>query len=782
LSQPRPPDDPPPTAAELDAATLAAIIRSSDDAIVTKTLEGVVMSWNPAAERMFGYGAREMVGRPVTAIFPPERFAEEDDFQRRIKAGGRIDHYDTVRVRKDGARIDVSVTLSPIVAANGQLLGISKIARDITVQKAAQAQIRAHERLLQITLTSIGDAVVTTDGGGRVTFVNPVAEVLTGWPTAEALGRDFRDVMRLVNEQTGRPAENPVERVLRDGVVVGLANHTVLVARDGTSRPIDDSGAPIHDEDGRLFGTVIVFHDISQRRLGEHGLQRLASIVDSSDDAIIGKTLAGVVTSWNAGAERMFGYPAAEMLGRSITVLFPPERLAEEEMFLAAIGRGERLSHYQTVRLRKDGQPLDVSVTLSPLRDEHGRVVGASKIVRDVTEHARLIARERESRRQAEEANRLKDEFLSTLSHELRTPLNSIFGWVRLMQAGVVEPERREHALEIIERNCRAQMALISDLLDMSRVVAGRVRLDLRPVDLADVAYAVLDGMRPTAAARTVALELDAEAGVPPVSADIERLHQVVWNLVSNAVKFTEPGGRVDVRVRGSGATVTLTVTDTGIGIDPEVLPHVFERFRQADSSTTRRHGGLGIGLAIVRQLVDLHGGRVAASSPGVGHGATFTVTLPVATSGTADAERAADSRAGTEASTTPLAGARIVVVDDDDDTQDFIGTVLRTAGARVTTAGTVADALRLVTAERPTVVVTDLGMPGQDGFDLFRRLRALQDRQLAATPIVAVTAYAGDPDEERVRRVGFDAYFAKPVEPRDLVRVVARLLTSTGA
>ena len=781
MSQPRPPDDPPPAAAELDAPTLAAIIRSSDDAIVTKTLEGVVMSWNPAAERMFGYGAREMVGRPVTVIFPPERLAEEDDFQRRIKAGGRIDHYETVRVRKDGARIDVSVTLSPIVAASGQLVGISKIARDITAQKAAQAQIRGHERLLQITLASIGDAVVTTDGSGRVTFMNPVAEALTGWPTGEAVGRDFRDVMRLVNEQTGRPAENPVERVLREGVVVGLANHTVLIARDGTSRPIDDSGAPIHD-DGRLFGTVIVFHDISQRRLGEQGLQRLAAIVDSSDDAIISKTLAGVVTSWNGGAERMFGYPAAEMIGRSITVLVPPDRLAEEAMMLAAIGRGERVSHYGTVRLRKDGRPLDVSVTLSPLRDEHGQVVGASKIVRDITEQARLIERERETRRQAEEANRLKDEFLSTLSHELRTPLNSIFGWVRLMQAGVVEPERRERALEIIERNCRAQMALISDLLDMSRVVAGRVRLDVRPVDLAEVTRAVLDGMRPTAVARTIALDLDAEAGLPPVSADIERLHQVVWNLVSNAVKFTEPGGRVDVRVRRRGATLTLTVTDTGIGIDPEVLPHVFERFRQADSSTTRRHGGLGIGLAIVRQLVDLHGGSVAASSEGVGRGASFTVTLPVATSGTAETERAADSGAALEASPTRLAGARILVVDDDADTQDFIGTVLRTAGARVTTTGTVADALRLVAAERPTVVVTDLGMPGQDGFDLFRRLRAVKDRRLAATPIVAVTAYAGDPDEERVRRVGFDAYLAKPVEPSDLVRVVARLRASTGA
>jgi PAS domain S-box-containing protein len=631
LSLGRSPDDVAPPGPGLDPSTLAAIIRSSNDAIVTKTLDGIVTSWNPAAERIFGYTPAEIIGRPITVLFPPDRLSEEDEFQRLLRAGRRIDHFETVRVRKNGGVIDVSVTLSPITTADGRIVGISKIARDITGQKAAEARVRARERLLHITLASIGDAVVTTDERGRITFLNAVAERLTAWPAAEAIGRDFRDVMRLENERTGRPAESPVERVLREGLVVGLANHTILVARNGTRLPIDDRAAPIQDDEGRLFGTVMVFHDITERRLGQQSLQRLAALVESSDDAIVSKTLAGVVTSWNAAAERMFGYGAAEMIGRPITVLFPPDRLAEEEMFLALIGRGERVSHYETVRVRKDGQPISVSVTLSPIRDEHGLVVGASKIARDITEQARLREREHEARRQAEETNRLKDEFLSTLSHELRTPLNSIFGWVRLMQAGAVELGRQAHALNVIERNCRAQMALISDLLDMSRAAAGQVRLELRAVDLADVARAVLDGIRPTASAKTITLDLAADPDHPRVRGDIERLHQIVWNLVNNAVKFTDPGGRVEVRVHRRDASVVLTVTDTGIGIAPDVVPHVFERFRQADSTSTRRHGGLGLGLTIVRELVRLHGGEVRAESGGPGRGATFVVELPLA-------------------------------------------------------------------------------------------------------------------------------------------------------
>ncbi|HEY2991326.1 MAG TPA: PAS domain S-box protein [Methylomirabilota bacterium] len=760
---------------DLDAATLAAIIESSGDAIVTKTLDGIVTSWNPAAEQIFGYPAREMVGRSITTLFPPDRLGEETEFQRRMLAGQRVDHFETVRVTKDGALIDVSVNLSPIRAADGRILGISKIARDISARKAAEARLRAHERLLHITLASIGDAVVTTDTPGRVTFLNPVAERLTGWPLAEGMGREVLEVMRLVNERTGRPAENPVVRVLREGIVVGLANHTAIIARDGTRRPIEDSGAPIVDEHGRLFGAVLVFHDITARRAIERDLQRLASIVASSDDAIVGKTTEGIITSWNAGAERIFGYPAAEVVGRPITVLLPPDRAAEEIMFLEAIARGEQISHFETVRIRKDGRRISVSVTLSPIRDEDGAVVGISKIARDITEGVELRAREGEAYRQAAEANRVKDEFLATLSHELRTPLGSIFGWIRMLQAGHLDGDRTRHALTVMERNCRAQMALISDLLDMSRVVTGRIRLDLRSVDLAEVVRTALDGARPTALAKSIEIAFQPAAGVPRVAADPERMQQVVWNLLSNAVKFTDTGGRVEVGVERADAGARLWVTDTGIGIAPDLLPHIFDAFRQADSSATRTHGGLGLGLAIVRQLVELHGGTVAATSDGPGHGTTFTVTLPSAVAHLAQVS--ARPPAPTEVGGQPLAGARIVVVDDDPDSRDLVATVFRGAGAAVAAAESVPEAMRFIVEQRPALVVTDLGMPAHGGIELIALVRALRDPTLAATPMVALTAYAGSPDEERVRNAGFDVFLTKPVEPAELISAAARAL-----
>ena len=760
---------------DLDAATLAAIIESSGDAIVTKTLDGIVTSWNPAAEQIFGYPAREMVGRSITTIFPPDRLSEEAEFQRRIMAGQRVEHFETLRVTKHGAVIDVSVNLSPIRATDGRILGISKIARDISAQKAAEARLRAHERLLHITLASIGDAVVTTDTSGRVTFLNPVAERLTGWPLAEAMGRELLEVMHLVNERTGRAAENPAARVLREGTVVGLANHTAIIARDGTRRPIEDSGAPITDEHGRLFGAVMVFHDITERRAVERDLQRLASIVASSDDAIVGKTVEGIITSWNAGAERIFGYPAAEVIGRPITLLFPADRAAEEAMFLEAIARGEQIAHFETIRIRKDGRRISVSVTLSPIRDEDGAVVGVSKIARDITEEVELRAREGAAYRQAAEANRVKDEFLATLSHELRTPLGSIFGWIRMLQAGHLDADRTRHALTVMERNCRAQMALISDLLDMSRVVTGRIRLDLRSVDLAEVVRTALDGARPTALAKSIEIVFQPSADVPRVAADPERMQQVVWNLVSNAVKFTDTGGRVEVRVERANGGARLRVTDTGIGIAPDLLPHIFDAFRQADSSATRSHGGLGLGLAIVRQLVELHGGAVAATSEGLGRGTTFTVTLPSAVAPLAPVS--ARPPAGAAVGGRPLAGARIVVVDDDADSRDLVATVFRGAGASVAAAGSVPEAMRVIADQRPVLVVTDLGMPAHGGIELIGLVRALRDPALAATPMVALTAYAGSPDEERARNAGFDVFLTKPVEPAELIGTAVRAL-----
>jgi PAS domain S-box-containing protein len=373
----------------------------------------------------------------------------------------------------------------------------------------------------------------------------------------------------------------------------------------------------------------------SRRRLVEADARgrlasRLAAIVESSDDAIIGKDLTGTVTSWNSSAERIFGYSAAEMIGRSIRLIIPPDRQGEEDHVLGSIRRGDSVAHFETVRLRKGGATVPISLTVSPIRDDAGIVVGASKIARDITE--RQLAEEELSRARldAEQANRLKDEFLATLSHELRTPLNAVLGYARMLRAGSIEPERQPRALEILERNATSLAKIVEDVLDVSRIITGKTHLDVQSLDLISVIDQAVGTVRPAAEAKGVHMQAVVDRQVPPVSGDPSRLQQVFWNLLANAVKFTPGGGRVQIQLASADdAHVEVVVSDTGVGIAPEFLPHVFDRFRQADSRFSREHGGLGLGLAICRHLVELHGGTIHAASDGEGKGATFRVKLP---------------------------------------------------------------------------------------------------------------------------------------------------------
>jgi PAS domain S-box-containing protein len=368
----------------------------------------------------------------------------------------------------------------------------------------------------------------------------------------------------------------------------------------------------------------------------EHVRALLAAIVESSDDAIVSKTLDGVITSWNGGAERMFGWPAEMAIGRHIMLIVPEERRAEEDEVLARIRRGERLHHFDTVRVTKDGRLIDVSLTVSPVRDTTGRIVGASKVARDVSERRRLddyrnalLAQEQQARTAAEALIRAKDQFLATISHELRTPLNAIFGWARLLQMSELDAPSRKRAATAIVQSAAAQTGLVDDLLDLSRVVTGRLRLDVGPVDLRGVVDAALDVVRPAANAKDITL-VTTLAEVGPMQGAPDRLQQVVWNIVANAVKFTSRGGRIDVVLRRADSYAEVVVTDSGEGISPDVLPHVFQEFWQEDNSSTRAHQGLGLGLTLVKHLVDLHGGHVRAESAGKGRGATFTVALPL--------------------------------------------------------------------------------------------------------------------------------------------------------
>jgi len=501
----------------------------------------------------------------------------------------------------------------------------ARIATDAVARTTA-----ASEERLRVTLASIGDAVIATDAQGRVTLMNRVAEALTGWSAVEATGRPLDDVFVIHNEITRRPAAHPVQRVLREGTIVGLANHTVLVGRDGREFPIGDSAAPIRPAEGPLQGVVLVFRDITEQREHEHTLFRLAAIVESSEDAIVTKTFDGVITSWNPGAERMFGYLASEAVGRPITVLFPPDRLAEEAEFLRRLRAGEHIQHYETERIRKDGERIYVSVSLSPLKDEVGSLVGVSKIVRDMTELKRRETLLNTARAEAEAADHAKDQFLAVLSHELRTPLTSIVGWVRMLRVSTLDSTQGERALQTVERNAHSLSRMIDDLLDISRIIAGKMTIDRRPLNLVPLIAETVESFQQQAKTKGVALEPHVASSVCVVSADPHRIQQVLTNLLANAFRYTPAGGRVEVHLTTEEDRARIQVKDTGIGIEPDLLPHVFERFRQGEARAGAAKGGLGLGLALVREIVELHGGTVAVESAGSGQGATFNITLPV--------------------------------------------------------------------------------------------------------------------------------------------------------
>jgi PAS domain S-box-containing protein len=520
---------------------------------------------------------------------------------------------------------------------------------------------------------------------------------------------------------------------------------------------------------------------------GQTAARRLAAIVESSDDAIVGKTLDGIITSWNPAAVRMYGYTEAEAVGQSITLIVPSDRLDEEAEVLRRLRRGEAIDHFETVRVRKDGRRLEVALTVSPIRDGSGRIVGASKIARDVTEQKRaeaeragLLEREQAARLEAEAANRAKDEFLAVLSHELRTPLNAVYGWAQMLRAGELGEQQRARAVETIARNANAQLQLIDDLLDVSRVVTGKMRLDVRPVDLRPVVEAALDAVRPAAASKDIRLQsvLDPRAG--PITGDPNRLQQVIWNLLMNAVKFTPKGGRVQVHLQRVNSHVEIVVSDTGEGIAASVLPFVFERFRQGDSSSTRAHSGLGLGLAVVKHLVELHGGTVSAQSPGQGQGATFIVKLPlpIAEISAGTVPRLHPTAASVDGASTGvrLDRLRVLVVDDDLDALDLVSAILAKAGAEVRMCRSAAEGLEQLRQWRPDILVSDIEMPGEDGYSLIRKVRALDAVEGGKTPAVALTAYGRTEDRVRSLTAGYSMHVAKPVDPGEFTTIIASL------
>ncbi|MEW6127496.1 MAG: PAS domain S-box protein [Acidobacteriota bacterium] len=823
----------------------------------------------------------------------------------------------------------------------------------VSSRRKAQHRVEAERERLRVSLASIGDAVIATDINGLIDFINPTAETLTGWTKDQAVGKSITTVFNIVNEFTRQLVENPVAKVLREKTIVGLANHTILIAKGGREIPIDDSGAPIRLSDGKVVGVILVFRDVSERKRAEQTKAALAAIVESSDDAIFSKDLQGVILSWNQGAERLYGYTSDEVIGKSVALLMPPDRNDDFPNILAALQRGEIISHYETERRRKDGTVFEISLTVSPIRNAIGEMIGASTIAHDITEHKRLekegevlLLREQTARQEAErrwhdsitltemsrelvahldtaqvtatlcrtvrkllgcdgaafilyegesvfyadedarmplwkgrrfsstncisgwsiihrmpvaiadiytdsripideykktfvkslammpvgprepvaaigaywahqhqasdyeldllravasaadlalarakayeemsaararaeEANRLKDEFLATLSHELRTPLNAMMGWSRLIQGANIDDKTRKRGIEIIERSAAAQEQLIEDLLDVSRIIAGKLTLNMESLKLDTCIEPAIDSVRPAATAKDIQLHVNLDHSVNLIRGDAARLQQVVWNLLTNAIKFTPRGGKVYLSLVRNAQDVQLRVRDTGQGIKPEFLPYIFDRFRQQESIYTRQQGGLGLGLALVKHLVELHGGTIEAHSTGENQGATFIITLPLVEE-TQNMPTVENDHASTSLDSHALPSVRVLVVEDDPDSLELVRFVLEMQGAEVKCASRVSEAIGLLNQWTPQVVVSDIGLPDEDGYSLIRQLKLIEEEKKSAIPALALTGFAGRTEGLRAVEAGFQFFLTKPMEAEKLIDAVAKLV-----
>jgi len=508
------------------------------------------------------------------------------------------------------------------------------------------------------------------------------------------------------------------------------------------------------------------------------------------------------VAGWNQWMEAHTGKRASEVIGHNLLDLFPEltERRLDRQYKWALEGQVRVLSQalhsylisMPAVSVEQGFAQMQQAGRISPLSHE-GRVIGTLTIIEDVTERvareaelqsqiearSKLLASEKLARSEAERANRLKDEFLATISHELRNPLNAIMGWAHMMRLGKLTPANAERAVETIYRNAKSQAQLVADLLDVSRIISGKLRLDVRTIDLINIVNAAIDSIRPAADVKGIRLQTMLDPAAGPISGDADRLQQIVWNLLTNAVKFTPKGGKIQVKVQRIDSHVEIVVSDSGVGISKEFLPHVFDRFRQADASTTRIHGGLGLGLSIVHQLVDLHGGGASVHSDGEGKGATFTITLPFVGVISSQQEEAAEPA---QEEVTPfdglpsLRGLKVLVVDDEADTRELIREVLKECGSEVILSRSAAEALEAIEQHKPDILISDLGMPDEDGYSLISKIRALPAEQGGQIPAAALTAYARAEDRMRVLRSGFQFHLPKPVDSAELVTVVASL------
>jgi PAS domain S-box-containing protein len=855
------------------ALRLAAIVQSSDDAIVSKDLDGIITSWNAGAERMFGYAAADAVGQSIRLIIPADRPSEEADVLAAVRAGHVVEPFDTVRLHKDGTPVDVSVAVSPIHDGAGRIIGASTIVRNISERKRIERQVRSlQSRLMRLAMASASilvspdvDSVLSSsielardvfDADGYAVWRLEGGE----WKIVRSFGISEEFRQRVLGSGTAAGAMLRLTEPLvceRIDAVASLADLHDAYARAGIAAmivyplivreqrrgtlvfysrlprkyPDDDvrvgraianlmaaslTTAELYDEQ-RIAREEAEHSRMQSAFLADAGTALSASLDYEATLAVVARLAVPTIADWctvdivnDHGATQRLAVahidPAKVELARAIEERYPAdpaapggvhevirtgkpvlmERIPKRLLETAARDDDHRrlieqlsLTSYMCVPLMAQGKAFGA---ISFASAESGRHYAESDLAfaRELATRASLAVENARAYARANNANRVKDEFLATLSHELRTPLNAVLGYARMLRLGTVTPERAKNAVEVVERNATALKQIIEDVLDVSRIVAGRLRLNVEPLDLPQILQEAAETLMPAAAAKGVSLVTMIDPMTTPVSGDADRLLQIVWNLLSNAIKFTTRGGKVQLRLSRVNSHAEISVSDTGRGIPPDFLPFVFEHFRQADASFSREHGGLGLGLGIAKQLTELHGGTITAASDGVNRGATFVVTLPLmivhgAASLAKREQPAADRHPGAVDPVPRLDGINVLAVDDEPDSVNLLRTVLEGAGAKVTSAESGSAALESLQTTMPDVMIADIGMPGMDGVQLIRAIRRM-DEPVRSLPAAALTAYARSQDRITSLASGFQMHLVKPIDPLELIVAVSTL------
>ena len=744
--------------------TLAAdiIIANAPDPVFVCDLEGKILEANEAVSRLLGLRRDEVLEQSIS------RFLGQDEAREFVVALREVVERDVTRnVRlqprsASGEMIPTTLNASALRDTDGSIIGAIGILRDMRELDQARAYAES-------LIKNAPDPVFVSDLEGKIHQANDAVFSLLGFRPDELIEQSLSRIIS--------PEETWEFMVaLREVVDRGVTRNARLHPRSasGDVIPTTLNASALRDTEGRVIGAIGILRDMREL---DKARAYAESLIKNAPDPVFVSDLEGKILQANDAVSHLLGFRQDEVVEQSVSRFLGADETRE---FVAALREVVEHGVSRNVRLHPrsaSGEVISTTLNASALRDADGNVIGAIGILRDMRAYEQVLHDLEDSRRELRDADQAKDRFLAIVSHELRTPLTAMLGWVRLLTTGRLDDATSARALPVIERNTKLLAQLIDDLLDVSGIIAGKLRLEVGPVDLVAVIESAIEAVQGLADAKSIGLKAVLDPSAGSVAGDPGRLQQVVWNLLANAIKFTPNRGRIDLRLERAGAHARLTVRDTGRGISPELLPHIFDRFRQDER--TRQHGGLGLGLAIVRHIVKLHEGNVWAESDGEGRGATLVVELPLPIEDVSPAAKPAIVYRRLESASSRLinlAGRRILVVDDEADARDLLAQILGQAGADVIVVGSADEALETLRRWRPDVLVSDIGMPGDDGYVLIRKVRALGTAEGGQVRALALTAYARSEDRALALEAGFHTHIAKPVDPLELTALIAGL------